>query len=1545
MNEELIDIITEENIEIEPAEIIETDVAIDDVVYDVTAEETVATIEIEPAEEIEIEIEESIGWVGGDSERHYSLLGRDERDQHPITAITGLREELDDIEKLKTVFSNKYNHADYYLWEEKNGIPQDASGLFVSFHPSTNKIKVCTYEDDIFGVTVTEAAFVGGQDEVARNHRYGLVVCSGVVAVRCESNVAAGDSVVSNSYGYAQKAYSGYGYKVIGIQNINGAPYAIIPLGISVNQINEMMIEFDEFGDRMTKAETNIISAINVAQEAYNKASESYNMSDEALKNAIDAIGQSSGAMNEVDKLGDVVSSVNQTATQAKAIAETAVTSAEGMRNEAIKKANDALDANSELRKEFEAKSVEIDAELGNIALGLLETKENIDEARNGLQTNIDNMSAELNSAKADLNKNLDELSSEIEGVIDSLGTTDNVITEITKRVDNNEASIGGLTAWKDETSTSITNIEQKTKDNSAEILALTAWKSDVNDDVASIASIKTQSDQNKSSIESITSWQGTTEESIAQVKQQSAANGASIKSLTEWKGEADKTIASIEQNVSDAESNIEAITSWQGDATTSIANIQQKTTENESNITALTSWQNDAKASIATIEQKSSDNAASINSITTWKNDLTIGGRNLLPSTDFGGESKRYEILEGDVSEGGFRFTPIVPIESGVDYVLSAKIRGSSDVVFYEINDGGNVSHFWIIKDELSDTEYKPFSIRFKVDVNKTLKQVYICTKWGQSVAGDWFEIAPNSLQLERGTIATDWTPAIEDVAESIAAIKQKADANESNIKAITIWKDAASESITSIEEKSNKHEASITALTEWKDGANRSISSIEQTTTQHESSISALTSWQNEAKESIAKVEQKAGNNESKIATMTTWQNETDIAMATIKQKADANGASINSIVSNVDKYSVGEYSQSYGLSREQASSILSVGMIYIPTKHSEAKSHSECFVGEDELNEFTPGYYYTWDGNDWLESSSPLVAFFSEELAPSGALKYWYVDSNEAPDGYEANALYVNIDGVWQKVNILAGNANNRIVSNIKQTANEIALEISNARGSNASLSERIDETEATVQTTASWVKGVGEDGDKLYNLATIQQTASEDGASLSLVVADVDGNKVLNGASIVLGQNNKDSYINIDADCVNFDVEDFKIDASHIINLESAEINLTGYVKLTDLSDENPTTTIINGANITTGVIKSANYASSDGQCTDGTSFDLNTGEIVSKNFKIGSDGTLDIKNYATQAELSLKVGYDENNQIISMINEAADVIQLKSNRLVIDSDYFSLSKEGVVSVGFEDGKGFINTDDYYLFFPDFIVSKTPYAAHHDSKVLIGRAQIGATTFYGYPDLNHEYNKHGVYFGYDGITLKANSQSCLISWEEYDTQTSIFKVYGATDGLHIRCGDYDEDNLDLFVFGQSFKDLISRIDELEARVEALENGGIYVPPEPEPDPDPEPEPDPDPEPDPEPDPPSENLCPACGIGEMGDLIWSEPATCISQGCNTYSCSYCDGSDHMIDIDPDAHVPGTLLEVYPHNSKPNVNVYVYECELCGKAFEVES
>ena len=71
----------------------------------------------------------------------------------------------------------------------------------------------------------------------------------------------------------------------------------------------------------------------------------------------------------------------------------------------------------------------------------------------------------------------------------------------------------------------------------------------------------------------------------------------------------------------------------------------------------------------------------------------------------------------------------------------------------------------------------------------------------------------------------------------------------------------------------------------------------------------------------------------------------------------------------------------------------------------------------------------------------------------------------------------------------------------------------------------------------------------------------------------------------------------------------------------IDSKSANITLSGLVKFTDLSTSGNTT--INGANITTGIIKSSNYVSE----TSGTSINLSTGVIDTKNFKVNSSGNI------------------------------------------------------------------------------------------------------------------------------------------------------------------------------------------------------------------------------------------------------------------------------------------------------------------------------
>ena len=607
MDEELMDLTTEEIIEL----------GTEDLESDVDTEEIVQVIEVETVDEINVEMDEAIGWIGGDSTRHYSLYGRDEADQHPITAITGLREELNDIEALDVVYSDERNQADYYLWEDENILQENRVGYFVSACSDINKIKMCTSDNDIFGVTVDKAGFIGAQSDIARDIKYGLVTTTGTVHVRCESSVDVGDYVVSNDYGYAQKNKNGF--KVVGRHLIDGVEYAEITLVTPINRICELSNDVEDLNQRMDDAETNIVAAINVANAAYNKASEVGEVSEEAIKNALEALDKANGASEKTDGFEERLSSSSALAEEAKNIALLATTTATSIANAAVETSNKTLE-------------------------------------------NVNNL-------------------------IDDLEP---------------------ITTWTD----------PETGNTGAEY-----FTTYVKDGVAT-------------------------------------------------------------------------------------------------------------KAEIQTVETLTNDNKSAI-----------------------------------------------------------------------------------------------------------------------------------------------------------------------------------------------------------------------------------------------------------------------------------EKNAEEFSSFVSSVDKYSVGEYSQSYGLTHEQAKSILKVGMIYVPTKHKDTRSHSETFSDTKEINEFTPGNYYEWDGNDWIEHSNS-VAFFSEEPTPSRVLQYWYIDSNEAPEGYEAHALYIWKDEQWQKVNILDGNVNNRLTSMIRQTADEISAEIVNARGSAATLGARITNTESEVQSLALWSKGGKEDGEQ-YNLATIKQTADAAGASVAQVAAKICG----------------------------------------------------------------------------------------------------------------------------------------------------------------------------------------------------------------------------------------------------------------------------------------------------------------------------------------------------------------------------------------------------------------------------------------------------
>ena len=827
MSDEFINITTEDTFDVENEEIVEVGVIAEDLEQNVEVSEFAEVVEVEPIEEIEIEVTESIGWVGGDSTRHYSLYGRDELDQHPITAITGLREELNDIEALDVVYSNEKNHADYYLWEDENALQENRIGYFVSACSDINKIKKCAADDDILGVTVDSAGFVGAQDDIARDIKYGLVVTTGVIHVRCEQSVGAGDYVVSNDYGYAQSNKNGY--KVVGRHQIDGVEYAEIVLATPINRICKLSDDVENVNTRMANAEKNIISAINVANEAYNKAVECNNVSEDAVKNALEALNKSNDIKNDFNSMQGSLSMINGLAVEARMIAESAGVSAEAIRREAVATANQALSDVS----------------------GAINTLDNFfDETMNEIN-NVD--------SKAQLAvENLAQLKDDMEP----------------------------LAEWTD------------------------------NEGAYSFAGFVAEADRNTARIAELVQWQGKVEDGSVE------------------------SIAGLDKRVSDNEATLEAVASYKkenedGTTTDGFAGLRAQVDENEAGLSTLAKYE--------------------------------------------------YIDSEGKVSRG-------------------------------------------------------------------------------------------------------------------LSGLVQQVVANASSIEMLAGFEDEDVDSLGEIAIKVGEHESAITTLTSFKD----------------------------EASSTIAYTKQVAESNKSSIEGLTSVDAELQTNMAQVQQQADDNGASIQSMVASIDKYSVGEYSQSYGLTYAQAQSILQSGMVYVPTKHGDIQSHSEKFEDTGKTYTFNPGYFYIWSGETWVESNTRLVAFSSEELAPSDVLTYWYVDSNDAPDGYEAYALYKydRDNQKWNKVNILDGNINNRIISMIRQTTNKIAEDVVDAQGNIALHQLWLETNSANIEDVVSWKSDL--DSKDASNIAAIKQTADAAGSSIAQIAASIGNYTTIEGTWDEVGKDTNLTY---------------------------------------------------------------------------------------------------------------------------------------------------------------------------------------------------------------------------------------------------------------------------------------------------------------------------------------------------------------------------------------------------------------------------------
>ena len=567
-----------------------------------------------------IESEHGFAPLGEPNEqlRHALMTDRDIADQHPIGAITGLQNELDKINALKTVCSNKRHQADYYLWEDENPLQEVREGLFVSICEDTNRIKICSNKDEIYGVVVGNAAFVGAQAaDYQRDYRYALVVYIGAVAVQCELDVDKGDFVTSNPYGIAKKSETGYGARVVAKANIEGVPHAFVALGLLTTQVEEIAQAVDDLEARMDLAEINIISAINTANEAYKLISslgDIGKLNVDTVQKADEALDKANTALSTADKLDEQIAKALKISTQARSIADSAVASAEAIRAEAVATANQALSEITGAIKEIEELSYEL----------------NVD---------FNKTQKELEVKKEAMQREIDEIRAEYEGL-------DGALADFKQEVADTYATNLAFAAFSTKTSDTIAATKQEAEKTYAKITDVVSFQ---NETTEAIAGVRQEASETYATIDSLTSLDTKTSKSVANLKQEVKENYATVESVASVETAASEAMSTFKQEVTDTYATKSSVQMFTDSLGQSITQVEEKAKDNEASINALATLQREDRTSIANVKIIAEDNKSEIQNLTAFKTNTQTAMASIQQTADANGASIRHLVAEID--------------------------------------------------------------------------------------------------------------------------------------------------------------------------------------------------------------------------------------------------------------------------------------------------------------------------------------------------------------------------------------------------------------------------------------------------------------------------------------------------------------------------------------------------------------------------------------------------------------------------------------------------------------------------------------------------------------------------------------------------------------------------------------------------------------------------------------------------------------------------------------------------------------------------------
>lgn len=325
-----------------------------------------------------------------------------------------------------------------------------------------------------------------------------------------------------------------------------------------------------------------------------------------------------------------------------------------------------------------------------------------------------------------------------------------------------NTATAAELTAFKEAQATKdgaqtaeINAAKSAAANNAAEINALKTTKADSRQ-VVSLARTGLQSEWQRAATAAQTA---AVQAAAADATAKTNAAKAAADTAAQEKADAAKAAAIADAAAKDAVIKQQAATDAQAKAdaakTAAIAEAQRLNTATDAKVTNLQK----------TVADETKARADQVNTLSARFDNLAIGGRNLLLGTG----TARTTGANNTHSYTGYSFTTAV--EVGAEYTFSGRLSFA-----------GNMPNVVSVLPYRNGTDREPNPFTVTLNADGSFKGTYTATKAfadggsllvyaGQSGATRFGVAEVSNLKLEKGNVATDWTPAPEDTEAKISA------------------------------------------------------------------------------------------------------------------------------------------------------------------------------------------------------------------------------------------------------------------------------------------------------------------------------------------------------------------------------------------------------------------------------------------------------------------------------------------------------------------------------------------------------------------------------------------------------------------------------------------------------------------------------------------------------------------------------------------------------------------------------------------------------